>query len=66
MVESDVRKSQAYRGDRPAPIRYTYLSEPSTDEKTELIELEETNLVAALAGYSEAAMAPFVKELQRP
>lgn len=66
MVESDVRKSQAYRGDRPAPVRYTYLAEPSTDEKTELIELEEPNLVGALTGFSEPAMAPFVKELQRP
>jgi hypothetical protein len=66
MVESDVRKCQAYRCDRPAPIRYTYLAEPSTDEKTELIELEEPNLVAALTGFSEPAMAPFVKELQRP
>ena len=64
-VESDVRKSQAYRGDRPAPARYTYLAEPSTEEKTELIELEEPNLIGALAGFAEAAMEPFVKALQK-
>ncbi len=65
MVQSDVRKSQAWRGDRPAPVRYTYLSDPSTDEKTELIELEEPNLVGALGGFSEAAMEPFVKDLHK-
>lgn len=64
MVESDVRKSQAYRGDRPAPIRYTYLAEPATEEKNELIELEEPNVINGLAGFSEAALAPFVKALQ--
>jgi hypothetical protein len=69
MVESDIRKSQSYRGDRPAPIRYTYLAEPSTDEKTELIELEEPNLIAAIGRtddrFLSSAMDPFVKELQR-
>jgi hypothetical protein len=64
-VESDVRKSQAYRGERPAPLRYTYLAEPATDEKSELIELEEPNVIGALTGFSDAAMAPFVKDLQR-
>ncbi|HLK67038.1 MAG TPA: toll/interleukin-1 receptor domain-containing protein [Bryobacteraceae bacterium] len=65
MVESDLRKSPAWRGDRPALLRYTYLAEPSTDDKTELIELEEPNLISALSGFLETAMEPFTKELQK-
>jgi hypothetical protein len=65
MVESDVRKSQAYRGERPAPIRHTYLAEPATEEKNELIELEEPNIINGLAGFADSAMEPFLSALRR-
>jgi len=42
---------------------YTYLAEPTTTDKSELVELEESNLVNALEGFSEASFEPFLKKL---
>jgi hypothetical protein len=60
-VESDLKKMKAYRGD--TPLLSTYLAEPATDDKRDLIELEEANLIDAMAGFSEAKMKPLLTAL---
>jgi hypothetical protein len=42
---------------------YIYLAEPITESKTELIELEETNLMNGFEGFAEAEMLRFVHAL---
>jgi len=64
-VDSDLRKMQAYRGAEPLPGRYTYLAEPVTADKTDLIEMDEPDLMNGLAGFSESAVQPIVDLLQR-
>lgn len=64
-VESDLRRIRADRNGRPFSANFTYLADPPTDEKNELIELEEPNLINGLQGFSEAAMAPFINALRR-
>jgi hypothetical protein len=59
-VDSELRKASAYRGAKKPPATFTYLSEPATEDKTELIELEEPRLINALYGFSEASLAEFV------
>ena len=59
-VDSELRKAAGYRATRKPPVSYTYLSEPSTEDKTELVELEEPRLIDGLAGFSEAALTDFV------
>lgn len=59
--ENDLKKMVAYRGGRPLPVRYIYLADPVTDDKEELIEFEEPNLINALDGFSEVAMNAFVE-----
>ena len=62
-VESDLRKMKGYRGEKPLLAAYTYLADPPTADKKDLIELEEPNLINGLEGFSEAAMQPFLDRL---
>lgn len=59
-VDSELRKASGYRASKKPPTTFTYLSEPATEDKTELIELEEPRLINALYGLSEATFADFV------
>jgi hypothetical protein len=63
-LQSDLRKAKAYRNGRPLLAQFTWLHEPSTAAKTELIDLDEACLINALNGFSEAALAPFLKALE--
>lgn len=63
-VETDLRKIKADRGGRPLSVNFTYLADPATDEKNDLIDLEEPDLINGLQGFSEAAMEPFIKALR--
>src|SRR5580700_1356418 len=59
-VDSELRKASGYRSTKKPPTTFTYLSEPATDDKKELIELEEPRLIDGLAGFSETAFTEFV------
>src|SRR5271165_5187868 len=59
-VEADLRKASGYRTSKTPLLIFTYLSEPPTDDKQELIELEEPRLIDGLKGFSEPAFADFV------
>src|SRR3974390_2105440 len=62
-VDAEVRKSTGYRAGKPSLAQFTYLAEPSTADKTDLVDLEEPRLVNCLQGFSEAAMAEFVNSV---
>jgi hypothetical protein len=64
-VESDLRRIKADRAGRALVANVTYLADPTTDEKNELIELEEPNLINGLQGFSEAAIGPLIETLRR-
>ena len=64
-VDSDLRKLAAYRSERPLPVRRTYLADPSTSDKTDLIDLEEPNLINGLVTFSESLLDPFLTDLAR-
>ncbi len=63
-VESEIKKVKGYRGEKPLLASYTYLAEPSTDDKRELIELEEPNLIKGLGGFSESEIQRFLDDLK--
>jgi hypothetical protein len=63
-VENDLKKMKAYRGENPLLASYTYLAEPPTADKKDLIELEAPNLINGLEGFSEAQMTPLLSALQ--
>ncbi len=55
-VEGDLRKMRSYRNGKPLPPVFTYLAQPATADKEELIELEEPRLINGLEDVSEAEL----------
>jgi len=60
-IGSELKKAGAYRPAKPLLASYIYLAQPTTESKQELIELEESNLINGLQGFSEGEMLKFVK-----
>ena len=64
-VENDIRKAHAYRKDKPPFVRFIYIAPPATDDKSELIEVEEPNLLNGLRGDAqEPDVRPLVEALR--
>jgi hypothetical protein len=59
-VENDLIKMKAYREGKPLQASYVYLAPPVTDDKQELIELEEPNLIKGLDGFQDSEMLSFL------
>jgi hypothetical protein len=63
-VDSELRKIKGSRDVKRPMASYTYLAEPATDDKKDLIDLEEPNVINGLRGFSEAEMQPFIQTLR--
>jgi hypothetical protein len=62
-IDNELKKLAGYRGGKPLLARYTYLAEPKTRDKEDLIDMEEPGLINALGGFEEAAMAGFMRAM---
>jgi hypothetical protein len=62
-VDNDLRKMKGYRSEKPLLATFTYLGGAPTDDKKELIEMEEPNVIDGLAGFSETAMQALINKL---
>jgi hypothetical protein len=62
-IDNELRKMGSYRGGKSRPPIFTYLSEPRTAEKQDLIDMEEPGLIDGLGGFAEAATAKFLRQL---
>jgi hypothetical protein len=60
-IDNDLKKMAGYRGGKPLPAIYTYLAEPRTRDKDDLIDMEEPGLIDGLAGFAEAPLAKFIR-----
>ena len=60
-VERDLRKCRAGLASEPV---YTYLAQPETADKLDLIDLTEPGLINGLTAFSEEAVLPFVKDVE--
>ena len=63
-IDSDHRKIRAYRGARPLWARATYLYEPLTDHKQDMIDMEEAAVINGLAGFDGEAMGDFLQAIR--
>jgi hypothetical protein len=63
-VDNDLIKMKAYRDGKPLQANYVYLAAPATDDKQELVELEEPNLIKGLDGFKDSEMSTFLKLLK--
>jgi TIR domain len=59
-IDSELKKMAGYRAGKPPPATYTYLAEPRTSDKEDLIDMEEPGLIDGLGGFVEAAVAEFI------
>jgi hypothetical protein len=62
-IENELKKASAYRGAKPSLASYTYLAQPDTECKRELVELEDTNLIDGLQGFSRVVMLKLLQAL---
>jgi len=52
-----------YRGAKPLLASYTYVADPRTTDKEDLIDMDEPNLINGLGDFSDARIAPFVEAM---
>jgi len=62
-IDTELKKMAGYRGGKPLPPVSTYLAEPRTADKEDLIDMEELGLIDGLDGFAEAAMTKFLQDL---
>jgi hypothetical protein len=60
-IDNELKKMAGYRSGKPLPAKYIYLAEPSTSDKQDLIDMEETGLIDGLGGFAEAAIAKSIQ-----
>jgi hypothetical protein len=65
LADNEVRRIRGLRRGRPLGRACTYLAAPPTDEKTELLELGEPDLINAMGGFRESEMSGFAGATRR-
>jgi hypothetical protein len=65
-VLMDLLRAPAYRDGVPLPPPLTYLSEPASDDKDDMVEMEEPNLVDGRGGFEPALLEPLLQALDVP
>ena len=60
-MDNELKKMAGYRSGKPLPAMYTYLAEPKTSDKEDLIDMEEAGLIDGLAGFAEEAVAKSIQ-----
>jgi hypothetical protein len=60
-IDNELKKMAGYRSGKPLPAMYTYLAEPRTSDKEDLIDMEEPGLINGLGGFEEAAIAKSIQ-----
>ena len=60
-IDNELKKMAGYRSGKPPPSIYTYLAEPRTSDKEDLIDMEEPGLINGLGGFEETAIAKSIQ-----
>jgi hypothetical protein len=64
-IDSELKKMAGYRAGKQPPAIYTYLAEPKTSDKEDLIDMEEAGLINGLNGFVEEAASRSIKPPKR-
>ncbi|HEY0430316.1 MAG TPA: TIR domain-containing protein [Pyrinomonadaceae bacterium] len=64
-IDNELKKMAGYRGGKSLLASYTFLADPKSTDKEDLIDMEEPNLINGLGVFSEAMMTGFVQALNR-
>jgi TIR domain len=64
-IDNELKKMAGYRDAKLPPAVATYLAEPRTDDKQDMIDMEEPGLVDGLEGLAEPALTKFLQQAAR-
>jgi hypothetical protein len=62
-IDNEMKKMPGYRSGKPL-ISYTFLADPKTTDKEDLIDMEEPNLINGLGDFSDTMMTAFVQAMK--
>jgi hypothetical protein len=62
-VNMDIRRAPVYREGRPLPPPLTYLASPNSDDKDDMVDLEEPNMVDGRQGFAAELLLPFLQSI---
>jgi hypothetical protein len=62
-IDNELKKMPGYRGGKSLLASYTFLADPKTTDKEDLIEMEEPNLINGLGDFSDTMMTAFVQAM---
>jgi hypothetical protein len=65
-IDNELKKMAGYRSGKPLPAKFTYLADPRTSDKEDLIDMEEPGLINGLSGVPEAAIAKSLQAVNKP
>jgi len=60
-MDNELRKLSGYRGGKPLLAAVTYLAEPTTDDKDDLLAMAESDLIDGRNGSVESELSAFVR-----
>jgi len=63
-MENDLKKINGFGRNKPMLASYVYVAEPATDDKKDLIELEEPNLINGLSDSPEPSFKDFLEAIE--
>jgi len=64
-IDSELKKTAGYRAGKRLPTIYTYLAEPRTCDKEDMIDMEESGLIDGLNGFVEETALRSIKPPNR-
>ncbi len=64
-VDNELKKMAGYRSGKPLLASYTFLADPKTTDKEDLIDMEEPNLINGLGDFSDTIMTGFVQAMNQ-
>lgn len=64
-IDNELKKMPGYRSGKPLLASYTFLADPKTTDKGDLIEMEEPNLIEGFGVFSDTMMAAFVQAMHQ-
>jgi hypothetical protein len=62
-IDNELKKMPGYRDGKSLPATYTYLAEPRTSDKEDLVDIEEPGLIDGMSGLAEAAIVGSMRPL---
>lgn len=63
-IDNELKKMPGYRSGKPLLASYTFLADPKTTDKEDLIDMEEPNLINGLGDFSDTMMTAFVQAMK--